>query len=514
MKVLFICNEPDIQLTVYLTVPEAVFITFADFDAATKYIDMQVSNLPDVALIDPEAARGRNAERQTRDFLHRYSSEDSKFGAVLVLRAPGSEFEIEALRNPRVWTWDTTDTAGEADPEVRLVDALMAAASKPTTRHFRAIVSFKGDAVTLNVEENDVLVMRNWPLLRDAYEIANLEAVAKEDLEPTGYDEPRRLWQKYKNSGYKAYNALFGQIGRVLISNDPSDSVEFRFNMDKTQLQRHFSLPLELITLVANDSHDGFLCNLRPMARSVTDRKRKSVHSEKIPHILFVNAGSAEGGFSILGDEKIERRSLPSIQKSTDEQLQRLLDLEKKGRCTLEELTLELFNAKCEKFDTIKARSFRDALRRRLCEPMPGDRESDILHFAGHGISQVQSETRLVLPADTPRQGAAQKAISADLLEVKELAEWLPSQISLVFLAACQTASISSAEHLHLAKNCNLVGFRWKVVAKRIPEFVEGFYDAYLRQPASVASAYRAGCQKARQPEDPNYVSAVALAAD
>jgi hypothetical protein len=514
VKVLFICNDPDMQLAVYVTVPEAVFITFADFDAATRYIELQVSNPPDVALIDPEAVGGRHGERLTRDFLQRYSSKDSKFGAVLVLRAPGSDFEIEALRNPRVWTWDTTDAAGEADPSVRLVHALMTAASKPTTRHFRAIVSFKGDAVTLNVEENDVPVIRNWPLLTDANEIANLDAVAKEDLEPSEFDEPRRLWQKYKNSGYKAYNALFGQIGRALISNDPSDSVEFRFNMEKMQLQRHFALPLELITLVANDSHDGFLCNLRPMARSVLESKRQSANSAEIPHILFVNAGSAKGGFAILGNVKTERRRLPSIQESTDEQRQRLDDLGRSGRCTLEELTLETFNAKCEARGAIKAKSFRDALERRLCQPMPDDREIDILHFAGHGISQVQSETRLVLPSDPPRQGAAQQATDADLLEVKQLAEWLPDKIRLVFLAACQTASISSAEHLHLAKNCSLVGFRWKVVAKRIPDFVDGFYDAYLRQPKSVASAYQAGCQKARLPEDPNYVSAIALAAD
>jgi len=303
-------------------------------------------------------------------------------------------------------------------------------------------------------------------------------------------------------------------MGRALISNVPSDSIEFRFDIDKMQLQDRFALPLELITLVANDSHDGFLCNLRPMARRVLDIKGRPANGVVPPHILFVNAGAAKGGFSILGEEKMERRTLPSIQDSTDDQRRRLEDLSQQGLCTLEELTIESFNASCDAQGAVKARSFRDALERRLRRPMPGDRDIDILHFAGHGISQVKSETRLILPGNPPRPGAGQQATDADLLEVKELAEWLPVSIEFVFLAACQTASISSAEHLHLAKSCSVVGFRWKVVAKRIPEFVDGFYGAYLRQPRSVASAYRAACEKARLPEDPNYVSAVALAAD
>jgi hypothetical protein len=101
-----------------------------------------------------------------------------------------------------------------------------------------------------------------------------------------------------------------------------------------------------------------------------------------------------------------------------------------------------------------------------------------------------------------------------ELLEVKELAEWLPSSVRHVFLAACQTASVSSAAHLHYDKGCSLVGFRWKVVAQPIPDFVLAFYESHLRERKSVAAAYRSACQRARLPEDPAYVSAVALSAD
>src|SRR5262249_39117901 len=146
MKILFICDDPDIQLIVNSTV-DARLITLASFDAATQYLEAHV---PDVALIDPETGGGRQGARDTRPFLERFLAADSNFGAVLVLRAPGSEFEVEAVRNPRVWTWDTcAHREGGMDPEERLIQALMVASCEPKPRHFRAIVSFAGDSVTL-----------------------------------------------------------------------------------------------------------------------------------------------------------------------------------------------------------------------------------------------------------------------------------------------------------------------------------------------------------------------------
>jgi len=317
-----------------------------------------------------------------------------------------------------------------------------------------------------------------------------------------------------------AFNALFGEIGRKLISDDPNESVEFRFDfdVDLVQLRRRFALPLELITRVANDSHDGFLCNLRPMARRVFRNKRRPGGRpplEHPPHILFVNAGAAKGELRILGERDPESRWLHSIADSTDAQRMRLEELSTAGLCTLEELTLEKFNAKCEA-PIPRALSFRDALERRLRQPRKDDKPIDILHFAGHGISRRPTETRLaLLPAPRLNQEAEPLELKeVDLLEVRELAEWLPGSVRHVFLAACQTASIASAEHLHQARGCSLVGFRWRVVAKRIPDFVSGFYKAHLRERKSVAAAYHAGCQKARLPEDPASVSAVALAAD
>lgn len=510
MNVLFICNDPTMQLMVQKTVRGASFTTLANVDVATQYLD---TNLPDVALIDPETGGGRQGESSIRGFLERFSGTDPKFGAVLVLRAPGSEYEVEAVRKPRVWTWDTcAQTNGGLDPEERLNRALTIASAAPKARNFRAIVSFTGDVVTLSVEENGISVIRDRPLLTDAESKSTLDDLATVDLEPSEVGDLRQTWRNYKSSGYSAFNALFGPIGKALISNDPNESVEFRFDMERMQFQRRFALPLELIALVANDRPDGFLCNLRPMARSASNIKRRPANSDHRPHILFVDAGAAEGEFSILGKEGISLRSLPSIRNSTDAQRERLEDLRDDGLCTLEQLTLEDFNECCEARGLKKARSFRDALQSRLCRPVDGDKPVDILHFAGHGISQHQSETRLILPPAPARPGEG--AGEVDLLEVRELAEWLPESVRVVFLAACQTASISSAEHLHLAKGCSLVGFRWKVVAKRIPEFVSGFYDAHLRERKSVAGAYRAGCQRAQLPEDPAWVSAVALAAD
>lgn len=513
MNVLFICNDPAIQLTVNSTV-DAKLSTFSTFDAATTFLKAHV---PDVALIDPETGGGRQGERDTRAFLERFSAADSKFGAVLVLRAPGSEFEVEAVRNPRVWTWDTRAyTDGTMDPEDRLIQALKVASREPEPRHFRAIVRFADDVVTLSVEENGIPVIRNRPLLTDGDAKQNLESLAEENLEPPEFGDFREVWRKYKLRGLIVFTALFGEIGRALISDDPNESVEFRFDIDPMQLRRRFALPLELMTRVANDSHDGFLCNLRPMARRVLHFKRRPANSERPPHILFVNAGTAKGELRILGETEVESRRLHSIQESTDEQRTRLEGFSEAGLCTLEELTLEKFNATCEAHGSPRAASFRDALERRLRRPMDDDKSIDILHFAGHGISRRPTETRLVLlPTPKPNQEAEPLEVKeVDLLEVKELAEWLPGSVRHVFLAACQTASIASAEHLHQAKGCSLVAFRWRVVAKRIPDFVSGFYEAHLRERKSVAVAYHAGCQRARLPEDPASVSAVALAAD
>jgi hypothetical protein len=39
-------------------------------------------------------------------------------------------------------------------------------------------------------------------------------------------------------SGYTVFNALFGDIGKALISDDPSETVEFRFEIEPVQLAR------------------------------------------------------------------------------------------------------------------------------------------------------------------------------------------------------------------------------------------------------------------------------------
>ena len=168
-------------------------------------------------------------------------------------------------------------------------------------RHFRVTVNFAGDAVTLTVEENGATVIRKRPLLTDAGARATLESVVNADFEPLEAGNSRETWRRYKLSGYTVFNALFGDIGKALISDDPSETVEFRFEIEPVQLARRFALPLELITRVANDSHDSFLCNLRPMARCIPSTRPRLASLAHVQHILFLDAGSAEGAMSILG---------------------------------------------------------------------------------------------------------------------------------------------------------------------------------------------------------------------
>jgi hypothetical protein len=510
MTVLFVCADPAVQLTVNSTVYEMVdkgdplysLASFVTFEAATKFLEAHPG--PQLAaLLDPETGGRRQGELDTHAFIKRFSgADDGRLSVVLAIRAPGSDFEIEAVRNPRVWTWDTSETTdAEIGPEERLIKILRAASHHEVPRHFCATVRFDDAAVTLTVEENGVPLIRKRPLLTNAGDKATLQSIVGDDLEPPEVFDPK-VWTKYKDKGNLVFKALFGEIGQVLISDATSDTVEFRFVIAPTELQSRFGLPLELIARAADGTHDDFLCSLRPMARRVGQVKRRPADAERPPHILFVDAGAAEGDLEISGDTGLEKRVLKSIALKTEAQRVALQALHDKGRCTLELLTLDEFNNRTSPH----AQSFREAMQRRLCKAMPGDPNIDILHFAGHGITRVASETRLLLPSPVP--------LEIDPLEVKELAEWLPGSVRLVFLAACQTASISSAAHLHQAKGCSVVGFRWKVVATRIPDFVRGFYDAYLCEGKSVAAAYRSGCHNARLKEDPAYVSAVALAVD
>ena len=112
-------------------------------------------------LIDPQT--GRQGAQDTRAFLNELSAKE--LHAVVALRAPGSEFDIEGVRNPpRLDVGHQRRHRRRKGPEERLIEALLAASRPEVPRHFRVTVNFAGDAVTLTVEENGVTVIRKRPL--------------------------------------------------------------------------------------------------------------------------------------------------------------------------------------------------------------------------------------------------------------------------------------------------------------------------------------------------------------
>ncbi len=448
---------------------------------------------PVVALLDPELGGSRHSARNVRNFLDRHCGEGG-MPAIILLRCTPSEFEIDALRNPRVWTWSIE---ARADAEERLLAVLGACCRPGAPRHFCATVTFiDRDRATLTVTENGVAQLQSRPLLKRAEDRASLNALAAEDLEPPRGGDFRAVWRRYRMNGHLTFSTLFGsELGDALISAQPNDTLELRFEMAPDQIEHRHGLPLELMSRAIGDDHLGFACTLRPMARRVALVRRDPTGVDK-PRLLFIEAPT-KGEIEVLNTSgnKVKQR-LDDIADSITDQWARLDTLEKRGLLALETLTPENFGQR-------GATTFRNALEARLRDERKELPRIDILHFAGHGITQRPRDTQLVLPS----------RVGHETLELRELAQWLPDSVREVFLAACQTASVAAADYLHRQRRCSVLGFRWAVVAKRIPDFVEAFYTAHLRgQP--VAVAYRIACERAQLNTDPAFVSAVALAAD
>jgi hypothetical protein len=296
--------------------------------------------------------------------------------------------------------------------------------------------------------------------------------------------------------------ALFGKDGAALLQRDAPVTIEFRFEITRSLLKERFGLPYEMLT--RSGTRNEFLCRTLPMARRVGAVAPVPAASVERPHVLFVDAGAAQGQSDVLDEHVLKPAGFPPLQATAEQQFGALDAFAQAGHCTVERWNVAAFRRDYP--ENAEGTTFLEALRHRLQEPRPGHQQVDILHFSGHGVTPRSSETRLVVP------GAKDKTV--ELLRIGRLAGWLPKSVRLVFLGACQSISASTAEHLHGALRCSVVGFRWEIRAERIPAFAKEFYRAHLADQRSVAAAYRAACHETADDVHTVWASAVALTAD
>ena len=422
---------------------------------------------------------------------------------VLAVRSAGGDLELESILREQVWTWNTAPEQAEE----RLAAVLRVATSKPAGRRsLCATICFERDAEYLSIHEKGIEQLRRRPLLdatRDRFMRRALNRLAADDLEPyVNDDDLARCWDKLSATGQDLFNTLFNSARATdLLRRDIIASLEFRFEITKDALPDRFGLPLELLS--NGDVRNDFLCRLRPMARRV-GTLQSAAAPPACQHVLFVDAGSAAGHSDVLDERTLKPTGFMALQAAADAQYEALAELAGAGRCTVERWTMAAFIRDYP--DGVPGTSFADALRRRLEEPAPGHAAIDVLHFSGHGLTPKGGETRLVLP------GKAEGDI--ELLRIGRLAGWLPASLRLVFLGACQSMSASTAEHLHVARRCSVVGFRWEIQAARIPAFAAEFYRAHLAGRRSVATAYCAACHETADDVHTVWASAMALTSD
>lgn len=470
-------------------------------------------HMPNILLLDTNARAGSNPKhdraRTAEQLLETVLEEMPDLPIILATSSSETQINLGAMLRKQVWIWNTT---ADGTQDKRLATVLNAAHLQPKRRQFCATVRFERDAEYLDISENGNPHLTARPLLKRSRSSEDMRSVlhgyATKDLDELlskTYHNMPLCWDELGKIGWDVFVCLFGDAHAALLQCDTSVEIEFRFEINKDVLADRFGLPLELLNRgnSGGKTSTDFLCRLLPMARRVGAVRPVLAPSTVRPHILFVDAGAAQGEREIGRQQ--HSTNFPALTATTEQQFQNLNAVAQEKHCSVERWDFAAFRRDYP--GSAESTTLIEALRRRLEEPQPGHRIVDILHFSGHGVTPRGEDTCLVLPS------AEDNVV--ELLPISRLAGWLPQSVRLVFLGACQSVSASTAEHLHRRKdNCSVVGFRWQIRADRIPNFVEHFYRAYLVKRQSIAAAYRAACDQSADDDHTLWASAVALTTD
>jgi hypothetical protein len=416
---------------------------------------------PTLIVLDPETppSDGMQSLREIPALLDRIGA---KSPILVALPRSDGNWARETILRPGllVWNWDNKDSRLE-----HLLPLLL----KPSkTRRLRAVIRLRQHEPVCDIHIGDASLFQNLRL--------NVKAVYRrnwreDDLQYLFDMENRATaWTSLADKGNALFNAILDEFGGALVdARDQGTALDLRFEIDPDESSL-FAMPIELLN--REGKWEGFFCRITAMARRVKPRK---VHEHRNaadrPVLLFVDASATRGTMQVIGlNGEPESRSFRDLSGAVAAEQDELEGLAK--FCRLEVLKPE------------EGTSLKDALRDRLSDtskPPP-----EIIHFTGHAISPRVGSTELVFPSS--RLGEVER------LSVEVFATWLPEQVQLVVLSACQGISVDTARFLHAARGIAVLGFRCEVQARAAAEFMVNFYKERLKQRESIADAYKTAC--------------------
>jgi hypothetical protein len=430
---------------------------------------------PTLVVLDPETP-SKDGTQSSRDMPSALIDGIGAKAPILVALTHSEQgWAQETIRRPGllVWNWENQNNENNKNDSCTL-ERLLPLILKPSQkRKLRAVIRLGLRQPTCDIDVGDAALFRDLPL--DVEDLYRRDWRTETQQVQGLFDADNRItsWTFLAMTGKTLFTAIFDKLGAALVhARNNGTTLDLRFEIDRDEVDQLFSMPVELLNIEAN--WEGFFCRTTAMARRVTSR---SAHERREPSeqpvLLFVDASATRGAMDVVNKEgEVESRSFRDLS----------------GAVAAEQKELEGLAAYC-RLEVLKPRegtSLQDALQDRLSDtskPPP-----EIIHFTGHAISPEFGSTELILPS--ARLGAV------DRLPVEVFAGWLPAQVQLVVLSACQGVSADTARRLHAAKDIAVLGFRWEVQAGAAAEFVINFYKARLKQRESIANAYKTACLK------------------
>jgi hypothetical protein len=429
---------------------------------------------PTLVVLDPETPPSKDGTQSSRDMPAALIDGIGVKAPILVALTHSEQgWARETIRRPGllVWNWENQTNENNKNDSCTLEHLLPLILKPSKERRLRAVIRLGLRQPICDIDIGDAALFRDLPL--DVEELYRRDWRTETQQVQGLFDADNRItsWTFLAMTGKTLFTAIFDKLGAALVdARNNGTTLNLRFEIDRDEVDQLFSMPVELLNHEAK--WEGFFCRTTAMARRVTPR---SAHERREPSerpvLLFVDASATRGAMDVVNQKgEVESRffrDLSGAVAAEQEELERLQDF-----CRLEVLKPE------------DKTSLKDALRKRLADttkPPP-----DIIHFTGHAISPEYGSTELILPSS--RMGAV------DRLSVEVFASWLPAQVQLVVLSACQGVSADTARRLHAAKDIAVLGFRWEVQASAAAEFVTNFYKARLELRESVANAYKAAC--------------------
>jgi len=426
------------------------------------------------------------------------------------------DLKVLSRQNVALWSMDPQQTE---DAGKRFVDLLAGFSSLYGARSRRITVVVKKNSAQYRIKEGLAEFTTDEKPYADADDLACLIDLSR-NFTPYGQTTVRDTWQlELGKHGKDLFKLLFRDtlgprfIETMSTANGAPPAagrlaVDLRFDidmdLDRPDIDGLFTLPFEALN--HDRQPESFLCTRVPMARRLGVRPPDggaagTPASLEPARVLFVSA-NIDGSNVPVVDETTGQRFYPPISPlyKIDEEIEILTSLFAENN----RLVRKLAEPVVVNQDTARGRLLKEHIKQQLIEG-----RYDILHFAGHSVTDASGGTFLVLPG--PDDG------DAIGVSVREVAHWVClGGCKLVVLSACRAASRLTAIEMMKAGAQAVLGFRWDADAEFAAPYFRLFYRAYFREGQSLSSAYRDACHQARLEArgSPLWASAIAVVRD